>query len=303
MNNLFWQVYKNLEQEFLSLSETIFINDTQQNVYSMRIADLLIRTVIEIEALSKELYLENSGTIVPDEEMYFDTICIKYLNDLWKLDKKVVFVVSPNIYFDIEDNRVLRPFHKAMKRGKSSSDWNKAYQAVKHNRVKELKKGNIKNLLHGLSALYILNIYYKNERVDNISAKDRSLINLSFGSSLFSIKLHKVNGLTIEGEYNKKIDYDECVYIEDHEKESKEKAIKSMIEMNNYVNNGMKEKLIELIKEKVSLGESISQEWIESMRLKVFRQLFPIKDYKLAKRLNDDLNNIQYDIVLNKHQY
>ncbi len=76
-----------------------------------------------------------------------------------------------------------------------------------------------------------------------------------------------------------------------------------MIEMNNYVNNGMKEKLIELIKEKVSLGESISQEWIESMRLKVFRQLFPIKDYKLAKRLNDDLNNIQYDIVLNKHQY
>lgn len=107
MNNLYWQVYKNLEQEFLSLSETIFINDTQQNVYSMRIADLLIRTVIEIEALSKELYLENSGTIVPDEEMYFDTICIKYLNDLWKLDKKVVFVVSPNIYFDIEDNRVL----------------------------------------------------------------------------------------------------------------------------------------------------------------------------------------------------
>lgn len=53
----------------------------------------------------------------------------------------------------------------------------------------------------------------------------------------------------------------------------------------------------------MSLGESISQEWIESMRLKVFRQLFPIKDYKLAKRLNDDLNNIQYDIVLNKHQY
>ena len=133
MTQLYWQVYNNLEQDFLSLSEIIFIDDSQQNVYSMRIADLLIRTVIEIEALSKELYLENSGTPVPDEEMYFDTVCIKYLNDLWQLDKKLVYVVSPNIYFKKEENKVLRPIHKAMRRGTSSSDWNKAYQAVKHN--------------------------------------------------------------------------------------------------------------------------------------------------------------------------
>ena len=105
MTNLYWQVYKNLEQEFISLSETIHINDSQQEVYSMKIADLLIRTVIEIEALSKELYLENAGTPVRDEDMYFDTVCIKHLNDLWKLEKKIVFVVSPNIYFDNDNNK------------------------------------------------------------------------------------------------------------------------------------------------------------------------------------------------------
>lgn len=55
MTTLYWQVFKNLEREFQELADTIYINDAQQEVYSMKIADLLIRTVIEIEALAKEL--------------------------------------------------------------------------------------------------------------------------------------------------------------------------------------------------------------------------------------------------------
>ena len=142
MTTLYWQVYKNLEREFLALADTIHINDSQQEVYSMKIADLLIRTVIEIEAIAKELYLANGGAVVPDEEMYFDTVCMNHLNTLWNLDAKVVMVVSPNIYFEKDENKILRPLHKAHKRGTSSSDWNKAYQAVKHNRVKELANGS-----------------------------------------------------------------------------------------------------------------------------------------------------------------
>lgn len=60
--NLFWQVYRNLEREFLTLTEFIHIDDHQlENVYSMRIADLLLRTVVEIESISKHLYLQNGG--------------------------------------------------------------------------------------------------------------------------------------------------------------------------------------------------------------------------------------------------
>ena len=100
MTQLYWQVYLNLERELLGLADAIFINDEQQNVYSMRIADLLIRTVIEIEALAKELYLTNGGAVVQDDEMYFDTVCMAHLDGLWNLDKKVVQVVSPSIYFE-----------------------------------------------------------------------------------------------------------------------------------------------------------------------------------------------------------
>jgi hypothetical protein len=49
-----------------------------------------------------------------------------------------------------------------------------------------LQKGNIKNLLNSMAALFILNIYYKNEEKIPIE-KTKTLTNLSFGSEIFSI--------------------------------------------------------------------------------------------------------------------
>lgn len=303
MTQLYWQVYLNLEREFLELSDTIYINDEQQDVYSMKIADMLIRTVIEIEALSKELYLTNGGAVVPDEEMYFDTVCMAHLDGLWNLDKKVVQVVSPGIYFEKEENRILRPLHKASKRGTSSSDWNKAYQAVKHNRVKELSKGSIKNLLHGLAALYVLNLYYRDEKFSGLSNSEKASLNTSFGSRLFAVKVHKDNGLLADGTYIKNVDYDECVYIEDFEPNSKKVAMDALATMNNYIKTATLTELTKLIKVKIERGETVTEEWMEHERLKVNEQLFPIKDYKLGKQITDGLSQLKYDVVLNINQY
>ena len=303
MTTLYWQVYKNLEREFQELADTIYINDVQQEVYSMKIADLLIRTVIEIEALAKELYLANGGPVVPDEDMYFDTVCMNHLNGLWNLDAKVVQVVSPNVYFDKEENKVLRPLHKAHKRGTSSADWNKAYQAVKHNRVKELPKGSIKHFLHGLAALYLLNLYYKDEQLKNLSEKDKGIVDRSFGSSLFAIKLHSISGLSVDGVYAKREDYDECSYIIDYEPISKERAINAMKEMNDYINNQTLKELERLMKEKAANGEIPTQEWVNQMRPQALKNVLPIKDYQLGKRFTDGMTGLLYNVVLNKLQY
>lgn len=163
----------------------------------------MIRTVIEIESLTKELYLTNGGTVVPEEEMYFDTVCMAHIDGLWNLDKKVVQVVSPNIYFEKAENKEFYPLHKASKRGASSADWNKAYQAVKHNRVKEQSKGNIKNLIHGLAALYVLNLYYRDEKINGLSASEKANVNRGFGSSLFAVKIHRKNGVRVDDTYTK----------------------------------------------------------------------------------------------------
>lgn len=302
-NHIYWQVFKNLEQDFIKVANVVHVDDDQQYVYSMTIADLLIRTVIEIEAIAKELYLSNGGARVPDEEMYFDTVCMNYLDDLWNLESKIVLVVSPNIYFEKDENKILKPLHKAKKRGTSSADWNKAYQAVKHNRVKELRKGNIKHLLHGLAALFVLNLYYQDLQIRDLSSIEKTKVNPSFGSDLFAVKVHKIGGLGQDGNYEKAADYDECVYIEEHEENSKNAAIQSLSEMNSYLNEKGKEKLDRLIIEKEEKGEAITVEWINEIRPEIMKSLFPIEDHELGKRLSAGLHNLHYNVVLNKQQY
>ena len=125
--NLFWPVYKNLEKEFLQLADFIHFADDQTKVYSMHIADLIVRCSIEIEAISKELYLKLGGnpSTVDDNgnkrDLYFDTDCLDLLEKQWKLSKKQVIVSAATFYFSAETNRILVPLHKANKRGTSGS--------------------------------------------------------------------------------------------------------------------------------------------------------------------------------------
>lgn len=304
MTQLYWQVYKNLEQEFLALADVIFINDEQQGVYSMKIADLLIRTAVEIEALAKELYLASGGdTTVPDEEMYFDTVCIAHLDDIWKLNSKKVIVISPNVYLANDDNRIISPLHKARKRGSSSADWNKAYQAVKHNRVKELKKGSVKHLLRALAALYVLNLYYKNETIENLTDTENKQVDTSFGSNLFAVYLHPCNGLKEDGTYEKQANYDECVYIVDYEDGSKLKAVEALKEFNDFIRKSSVETIMAQANQLLEKGEKVTAEWIESKKSEAFSQAIHSVDYHLSRKFNAGINGMRFNVVLNKQQY
>ena len=210
--NLFWQVYLNLEDEVLKLSNYVFFTDTttkinnktkkvmivdcnhQLETYSTHIADLLIRCCVEIEAISKELYFENGGTKPRgSNDVYFDTDCMFLLNNSWKLDNKVAIVVASNTNFTKDENRVLLPLKDADKRSKSY--WAKAYQAVKHDRYNSLYRGNVKALLQAMGALYLLNIYYKDIKLSSTYLEYRK-IDMSFGSKIFTLKLPSENALT-----------------------------------------------------------------------------------------------------------
>ncbi len=105
-------------------------------VYSMYIADLIMRIVVEIESLSKELYKSNGGPDVYDDngnmrDLYFDTDFINYLNSQWNICEREIIVSCARFNFTNANNKIIKPLHKANKRGSSSSKWNKAYQAVK----------------------------------------------------------------------------------------------------------------------------------------------------------------------------
>ena len=46
--NLYWPVYLKLEKEVLSLADAIHFSDDQISVYSIQIADLIVRCAVEI---------------------------------------------------------------------------------------------------------------------------------------------------------------------------------------------------------------------------------------------------------------
>lgn len=213
IQNLYWPVYKNLEKEFLNLANYIHFSDDQLGTYSMFIADLIVRCSIEIEALSKELYCILGGNMSPTDpegnarDLYFDTDCLDLLENKWFLSKKQIAVSAINFYFNDEKNKILTPLHKANKRGTSGSKWKQAYQAVKHDRRNSLKKANIENLLYALGALYILNLYYRDERTDigRVYLNENNF-DSRIGSEIFSAHYCKATSLSMNLNMN-----DSCI--------------------------------------------------------------------------------------------
>lgn len=100
-------------------------------------------------------------------------------------------VSATTFYFTNESNRIFTPLKKANKRGSSGSKWKQAYQAVKHDRKSSLKMANIKNLLHAMGALYILNLYYKNEIFDMSTIEFDNRV----GSDIFSVFTYNASSL------------------------------------------------------------------------------------------------------------
>lgn len=235
MINLYWPIYQNLEQEVVELSNQIHFDDKQLEVYSVKISELLIRCVVEIEAIAKELYLKNGGENIIDRDLYFDTDCLNLLEKKWSLSKKIIIVSSANFYFQLEENKVLTPLKKANKRGTSSADWKKAYQEVKHNRTANLSKGSIKHLLRAMGALFLLNLYH---RTDVFELSGNNSTNFADNlSEIFNIKVHKWRGEKNEKDsYVKHTDFDECTYLIKWTNEHKNSWSKFIIEQGKNLN-------------------------------------------------------------------
>lgn len=208
-SDIFWQTYMNLEKEVIEMAKYIFITDekiinksgreiiescsSQLSTYSPHIADLLIRCCVQIEAISKELYFELNGQKKRgDSTIKFDEDCLKIIDMKWETHNKRVLVVAPFFNLTKDENRVLRPLKEAHKR--QGTYWEKAYQAVKHDRYSCLYMGNVRAIIHALAALYLLNVYYRKEtwviRYQDLDKQD-----FSMGSALFSVLKPKADQL------------------------------------------------------------------------------------------------------------
>lgn len=201
-SDIFWQTYLNLEKEAIEISKYIFFTDevlvnskgsvisqpckAQLETFSPYIADLLVSCCVQIEAISKEVYFDHGGTKSRgDSTIRFDEDCLKLIDKKWHTHNKSVLIVAPAFNFTKDENRILKPLKKAHRR--QGTCWGKAYQALKHDRYSSLSRGTVKAFLHALAALYLLNLYCRNESW-TVKYQDVSKLDFGLGSSIFAVR-------------------------------------------------------------------------------------------------------------------
>lgn len=308
MNNLYWNIYQRLEKELIELSDVIFIDDAQINVYSMKIADLLMRTCVEIEAISKKLYVDNGGTITDEKKMYFDKVCIELLERKWLLSKKVVLVTCPTLYLKKKENRILTPLLHANIFGDGSADWAIAYQAIKHSRINNLSQGNIKLFLHALAALYILNLYLGQQKIDLGRDSVGAGIDWGLGSKVFSVKLHLCDtGVSEDSNYKKKEDYDECLYLSQKTEDTNQRAVEAIKKLNRNIVEALPKEVERLVNHKIEEGtltiEDMNQQKISELIQKVQVDILKNRNISDRRELLLAIDGLRYEAVLNTQQY
>ena len=292
MSNIYWPVFKNIESEINELMFDIHFDDDQLNVYSSKISDLILRASTEIESISKELYYVNGGE--EKKNLKYDYDCLKYLNDLWKLEEKQVILSSYNSFFS---NRIIQPFKKDVEstfNKELTYGWNNAYQNLKHDRSKSLKFGSVNNLLKAVSALYVLNIYKKEEKFELGKNRWGLTFDNSLGSSLFSVKLHFNKKSYSVHEYLKNSEFDECIYLSQSTKESTNKIHSYFQHMNGYYAQNIKKKLKE---SQSPLG------FIESLKQRMDEESIRYAASQMSKIYPDGLPDLEFEAVLNKNQF
>ncbi len=157
----YWRAYLKLENELLNLSDDIYFDDYQAKTYSFNIANLIVRCMTEYESIAKSIYRRHK-----EKEPESMKKCITELEELWKLSDKCVELISTNMYFSQEFAVFFKPL--SYKSG-DKNDFYSAYNAVKHDRLKNINKASVRMLILAMSGLFLLNIYYYGDEFSNLN--------------------------------------------------------------------------------------------------------------------------------------
>lgn len=175
--NLFKPLYNRLEQDLIEVTNYIHISKNNMKVNSIINADLILRTVSEIENIAKAIcdkekivfyeYKKDKKTKRKKRIKRSNVKLHEYLDQLdsiYSLNKKEVKLSYNN--FHLLDDNLICPFERNRKGGGEEREWHFANNKLKHGRQKNFKHASLENVIHSLAGLFLLNIYYENECYD-----------------------------------------------------------------------------------------------------------------------------------------
>lgn len=156
VGNNYWYTYKRIEKEILEISHSIYIDDDQLSVYSNEILDLIVRININIESVYQDIYRKEFQESNDGIGQKINKIVEKFF-----LEDKVIYISNDNFHFK-ESTKIITPFKYGKK---DEHNFYSTYNALKHDRSKNIKKANIETLLRSLSAFYILCVIHDDKLI------------------------------------------------------------------------------------------------------------------------------------------
>ncbi len=160
----YWPVYERLEKEFRELTFSISLDDANLNVFSIYLAELVLRIGQECEnvgkSLAKELGISPlSGRI---EKLDFPKLGTLLCSTV-PLHTKTVEVRW--IYQSLT-NKLLSPFSSWSSGTSTNPAWYVAYNGLKHDRAANFRLATYRNVLEGLAGLFVLNLWLRKDEIE-----------------------------------------------------------------------------------------------------------------------------------------
>lgn len=138
-----------LQNEIIDLFNYIEPCDINLTTYSLKIHELIIKICIEIEANFKSIFKANQYG------KYEQGGSLNIRNDFYKIEKSHFLSYYTITYPHwIGDKNQFKPFNNWKEHHKL--EWYQAYNAIKHDKVKNFEKANLLNLLNAFSALLVV---------------------------------------------------------------------------------------------------------------------------------------------------
>lgn len=163
--NKFWSFYINLEEEFLEIEKIIPYDKINKNTFSYKFMGLLLSICAEIDFTFKMFIESKDDSFSRRNFDDYERFVENYYHDFKNSEVKGY----KNRFRDLR----CKPF-KYWRCGDAPKWW-QVYNKIKHNRIKIKEDenewylyANQKNVLKALGALFILNMYFYRECVDDL---------------------------------------------------------------------------------------------------------------------------------------
>jgi hypothetical protein len=151
----YWPIYERLEQEVCDFTFRVALSDDQRGVYSLTLAEFLLRACSDCENVGKALATQLPDALPkPSAGDNFPTVG-RALCAALPFYTLTVDVVWP--YQDLTD-RSMTPFGTWSAPARPNPPWYGAYNAVKHDRAANLRLASYQIAVSALAGLFILNL-------------------------------------------------------------------------------------------------------------------------------------------------